>query len=167
MILPVNVLEVDLSRDRVMVNLKGEKKIGVFKVSTMSFMQYLSFPDEDWKVITWNEKFLLVYCTSQVNIYNIDDLSFVDYIRRYHRKDRLTDLRIFGNRLILVFTSRIEGIIITSEPKAFLIHTVTLTDPRIILMSLSEDGVLSYIGVAATGIFERKLSLDFYEQQAS
>jgi len=29
-ILPVTVIEVDLARDRVFVNLKGEKKIGVF-----------------------------------------------------------------------------------------------------------------------------------------
>ena len=108
------MIEVDLTRDRMFVNLKGEKKIGVFQVSTRVFMQYLSFPDEDWKAITWNEKYLLVYCSSQVNLYNIGDLSFVDYIRRYHRKDRLTDINIFGNRLILVFTSRIEGIIITA-----------------------------------------------------
>jgi hypothetical protein len=108
------VIEIDLTRDRMFVNLKGEKKIGVFQVSTNAFIQYLSFPDEDWKSIIWNDKFILVYCTSQVNIYNIEDLSFVDYIRRYHRKDRLTDLRISKNRLILVFTSRIEGIVITS-----------------------------------------------------
>jgi len=87
----------------------------------------------------------------------------VDTIRRYHRKNRITDILLLDNKIIIVYSLRIEAVIVTSAGKAVLTHYLTLTDARIITTFISNDNIFSIIGVAATGVFERELSLSFYE----
>lgn len=54
----------------------------------------------------------------QVNAYLVSDLSYIGYLRRYNRRDFITEIKILDNtKIIAVFTNRIEIILIKVKEK--------------------------------------------------
>lgn len=88
------------------------------------------FPDDEWKRLDRNGNFTILSAAFQLNIYT-SDFMFVDRVRRYNRKDIITDLRIIDtNKVVVVFVNRIESLLIVkSSLSVTVMDTVTLTDP--------------------------------------
>ena len=107
-----------------------------------------------------------MYAIERLQAATSTSITFLDKIRRYNRKDQITDIRIIDSaKTVIVFTSRIECIAMDVKQKIVqLVDTVQLTDPRLTYCSLNSNRkAFVLIGIQSTGVFEKQVNFSVFE----
>ncbi|KAL4497003.1 hypothetical protein ABPG72_002159 [Tetrahymena utriculariae] len=166
--MPIQILQFDMKYQRYFVNLKSYRFISIFSLEDYTLINYISFPDNEWKNMLFNDQYLILSSSYQINVHQFSNLSFVGYIRRYNRKDRITDIKLVEiNKIIVVFVNRIESLLI-SPNAVTLVDSLSMIDPQLIYFAFNSDQmVLNYIGVAQNAIYEKRINYGLYENSYS
>ncbi|EWS76011.1 transmembrane protein, putative (macronuclear) [Tetrahymena thermophila SB210] len=163
----VSFLFMDFQSNRYFINLEHEKSLGIYSLIDQSFVKYISFPDNEYKQIIQNQNFIILASAAQINVFD-NNLNYINRLRRYNRKDRISDIQLIDtNKVIIVFTTRIECVFIdTTQMVLSSVDQVQLTDSRIILTQIIENqNAIHLIGISQTSIFEKKISLGIFVSQ--
>ncbi|EAR98506.2 transmembrane protein, putative (macronuclear) [Tetrahymena thermophila SB210] len=164
----IQLVKVDLTNQRFFVNFYAEKKVGVWNIQNFQFIQYLIFPDDQWKQIILSSDFIILYCSFQINIHDSQDYSYIAKARRYYRKDQITDLRLINqNILVSVFATRIEILLIDKTQNLVILQdTITLSNPFLIYSGINTlSNQLLLIGTSQNSVFEKRFSLSLLQNQ--
>ncbi|KAL4445227.1 hypothetical protein ABPG74_022040 [Tetrahymena malaccensis] len=162
----IQLIEFDMINQKIFINFQSERFILVLSLIDYSLVTYLSFPDNEWKQIVKNDIYLLLCSSYQINVYTLNNFSFIGYSRRYNRKDRITDIRLIDqNKVIVVFVNRIESLFIQVQTKQIvLVDSFQLIDSKLIYLNIiSQQRLVNYIGVAQNTIFEKNINYGLYE----
>ncbi|KAL4446582.1 hypothetical protein ABPG74_005520 [Tetrahymena malaccensis] len=165
----VSFLYMDFQSNRYFINLQFEKSLGAYSLIDNSFVKYISFPDNDYKKIIKNTNFIILASSAQINVYD-NNLNYINRLRRYSRKDRISDIQLIDtNKVIIVFTTRIESVFIDID--LMLVQSVDqvyLTNPRLIITEIVQSQkVIHLLGISQTNIFEKKISLGIFVSQTN
>ncbi|EWS70957.1 transmembrane protein, putative (macronuclear) [Tetrahymena thermophila SB210] len=163
---PIQIIQFDMKFQRYFVNFKRQSFVSIFSLVDYSLINYISFPDNEWKTMVFNDQYLILSSTYQLNIHQFSNLSFIGNIRRYNRKDRITDIKLIeNNKIIVVFVNRIESLLISFN-SVTLVDSLPMIDPQLIYISFnSAQMVLNYIGVAKNAVYEKRIDYGLYENQ--
>ncbi|KAL4446580.1 hypothetical protein ABPG74_005518 [Tetrahymena malaccensis] len=156
----IELLQADFFYNRYFINLKHHKSLGIYSLLDNSFIKFISFPDNEYKKIVQNSSFILLASAAQINAFD-NNLNYINRLRRYNRKDRISDIRLLNNNIIIiVFTTRIESAYIdTLQNVINSIEKVQLTNPIIVFIELLiSQQFIHLIGVSQTSIFEKYIS---------
>ncbi|EWS76009.1 transmembrane protein, putative (macronuclear) [Tetrahymena thermophila SB210] len=165
----VYFLYMDFQSNRYFINLQFEKSLGIYNLIDHSFIKYISFPDDEYKKIIQNSSFLILASSAQINVYD-NNLNYINRLRRYSRKDRISDIQLIDtNKIIIVFTTRIETAFIDINLMIVeSVDQVQLTNPRLIISEIIQsEKVIHLLGISQTNIFEKKISLGIFISQTT
>ncbi|KAL4450252.1 hypothetical protein ABPG74_008958 [Tetrahymena malaccensis] len=164
----IQFVKVDQNNKRFFVNFYAEKKVGIWNMQNFAFIQYLIFPDDQWKKIILSNDFIILYCSFQINVHDSQDYSYIAKARRYYRKDQITDLKLINqNILVSVFTTRIEILLIDKSQKQIILQdAITLQSSFLIYSGVNSiSNQLLLIGTSQNSIFEKRFSLSLLQTQ--
>ncbi|KAL4496179.1 hypothetical protein ABPG72_012916 [Tetrahymena utriculariae] len=165
----VSVLYMDFQSNRYFINLQFEKSLGVYSLIDHSFVNYISFPDDEYKKIIQNSNFIILASSAQINVYD-NNLNYINRLRRYSRKDRISDIQLIDtNKIIVVFTTRIETAFIDiNQMLVISVDQVQLTNPRLVISEvIQSQNVIHLLGISQTNIFEKKISQGIFVSQGT
>ncbi|KAL4506365.1 hypothetical protein ABPG73_017099 [Tetrahymena malaccensis] len=147
-----------------LISISEEKKVGVFNQNSNSFVKYLSFPDEYNKQFLFTSRYLILYCSFQLNIYLSNTLQFISSFRKSNMVHQITQIVELQSNVLLVFYAiGIETIIVNEQLfSAKSINFVQLQMPQIIQTNINESlNMIQIVALTSQGIFDERISIDY------
>ncbi|KAL4429657.1 hypothetical protein ABPG74_017066 [Tetrahymena malaccensis] len=166
----LSVIFADEQYNRVFISYMYQKLIFVLDLQTLSFLQYINFPNNQFNRITNNSNYIFAFSNSQVNIFQRNTLVFLNFIKKNNLINQILNFIIIDEtKIIIPMNTQIEIYMINKDSSVSLIDSSPFVNSEIInsYVQANDNTILRIVGVSSNGIYEKRINIMVFSQQNS
>ncbi|EAS06496.2 transmembrane protein, putative (macronuclear) [Tetrahymena thermophila SB210] len=166
----LSVIFADEQYSRVFISFMYQKLIFVLDLQTLSFLQYINFPNNQFNRITQNSNYIFAYSNSQVNIFQRATLKYISFIKKNNLINQILNFIIVDEtKIIISMNTQIDIYMINKDSSISLIDSSPFINSEIIssYVQTTDSTILRIVGVSQNGIFEKRINIMVFSQQNS
>ncbi|EWS71268.1 WD domain, G-beta repeat protein (macronuclear) [Tetrahymena thermophila SB210] len=163
----INAIFVDETYGQCFISFMYEKLIYVLDLKSFSFLQYLSFPNNQYNRFATTDQYILVYSNSQINLFSRGTLKYINQIKKINSSIQITSLNIINqNILIICMNTQLEIYLINSDKSIILIDSTPISNSEIVdaYQQQNDSNTMRIVGISDNGIFDKIINTQLYFQ---
>ncbi|KAL4473127.1 hypothetical protein ABPG72_007357 [Tetrahymena utriculariae] len=163
----INSIFADETYGQCFISFMFEKLIYVLDLKSFSFLQYLSFPNNQYNRFATTDKYILVYTNSQINLFQRGTLKYINQIKKINSSIQITTLNIINQNIIIIcMNTQLEIYLINSDKSVTQIDSTPISNSEIIdaYLQQNDSNTMRIVGISDNGIFDKIINTQLYIQ---
>ncbi|KAL4429654.1 hypothetical protein ABPG74_017063 [Tetrahymena malaccensis] len=163
----INAIFADETYGQCFISFMYEKLIYVLDLKSFSFLQYLSFPNNQYNRFTSTDQYILVFSNSQINLFQRGTLKYINQIKKINSSIQITTLTIINQNIIIIcMNTQLEIYLINSDKSITQIDSTPISNSEIIdaYLQQNDSNTMRIVGISDNGIFDKIINTQLYIQ---